>query len=450
MGQLSEAVARYHKLFESQGARELGWAEALQDRMQQAKLMDSGRLVAPILRPHFLAKRQHLSLVRAVEAFASALEQIEPMITASPALMSRLQMLPAEKLLAQIPTPHSCFSITSMMQAHLANGPVRISGIQANMLPAIAYSGALSDLFLELPLLKEFRRGRYRISKMGDPKQLPSAVLKAWKAFGGKNSPGIAILELKQQFSEESMDSLLLAELFERGGLSTRVISPDQLEYRNQKLRSGDFIIDVVFRRPSAQELLVRHDLSHPLLEAYRDQAVCMVNGFRSELAHRLAFFELLTDEAVTGKLAAPHRRTLAEMAPWTRMVAHTKTKYRGVVVDLPEFVHSNRERLVLRPNDHSGDEATFVGCETDQARWDRALQVALRSRYVVQEYSPSLRDIFPIYQYGDLHMREMQVSVHTHIFSGKVQGASAFLRPASNGVTSPTAIAPVFLLENV
>ncbi|HJY05992.1 MAG TPA: hypothetical protein VJ323_06720, partial [Bryobacteraceae bacterium] len=308
MAQLGEAVARYHKLFDNQGTRILSCRDALQERMRQAGLVDSGRLVAPILRPHFLAKRQQATLVRAVEAFASALDEIEPVIATTPALMSRLQMLPAEKLLAQVPARQSRFSMTSLMDAHLANGSVRIGGIRPNMLPALAYSGALSDLFLELPILKEFRRGRYRISKMGDPKQLLVAVLKAWKEFGGKTSPRIAILELKQQFSEDSTESLLLAELFEQGGVSTRVLSPDQLEYRNQKLHSGNFAIDLIFRRPSAQELLVRYDLSHPLLQAYRDQAVCMVNSFRSELAHRLAFFELLTDEAITGRLAAPHR----------------------------------------------------------------------------------------------------------------------------------------------
>jgi len=450
VAQLNEAVARYHKLFESQGARDLGWAEALQERMREARLVESGRLVAPILRPHFLAKHQQTTLIRAVETFSAALDEIEPIITGSPALMSRLQMLPAEKLLAQIPSGQSRFSITSVMDAHLTNGSVRIGGIRPNMLPAVAYSGALSDLFLDLPILKEFRRGHYRISKMGNPKQLLLAVLKAWKEFGGKTAPRIAILELKQQFSGESTESLLLAELFARGGLCARVLSPDQLEYQNRTLHSGDFDIDIVFRRTSAQQLLVRHDLSHPLLEAYRDRAVCMVNGFRSELAHRLAFFELLTDEAITTKLAAVHRKVLSQMAPWTRVMAHVKTRYRGTTIDLPDFVLNNRERLALRPNEHSSEEPTFVGLETDRRQWGRALQLALQSRYVVQEYSPALTGIFPIYQYGDLQMREMQISVHPHVFAGEVHGASAVLRPASNGVTSPLAIAPVLLLEKI
>jgi hypothetical protein len=337
-----------------------------------------------------------------------------------------------------------------MMDAHLANGSVRIVSIRPKVFPALAYSAALSNLFLELPTLKELRRGRYRISKMGNPKHLLLAVLKAWKESGGKRSPGIAIVELKQQFSEEPTESLLLTELFEREGVSSRILSPDQLEYRDGRLRSGDFVIDIIFRLPSTQELLVRYDLSHPLLEACRDQAVWMVNGFRSEFTQRLAFFELLTDEAVTGSLAAPHRKALAQLVPWTRIVAHAKTKHCGATIDLPEFVSKNREQLVLRPDDHSNEQATFIGCETDRRQWDRALNQAFRSRYVVQEYSPVPKDIFPVYQYGDLHMREMQVLVHPHVFAGKVHGVSALLRPASIGDASPEAMAPVLLLEKM
>jgi hypothetical protein len=56
-------------------------------------------------------------------------------------------------------------------------------------------------------------------------------------------------------------------------------------------LRRGDFVIDLVYRRIKVSEFLVRFDLNHPLVRAYRDHAVCMVNSFRSEMAQRRAIF---------------------------------------------------------------------------------------------------------------------------------------------------------------
>ena len=64
-------------------------------------------------------------------------------------------------------------------------------------------------------------------------------------------------------------------------------------------------------RRILARELLTRWDLNHPLLEAYRSQAVCIVNSFRAEIGQRRAFMELLSDDSVTGHLAAAADRKL-------------------------------------------------------------------------------------------------------------------------------------------
>ena len=46
---VSEAIARYHKLIESEPYIDLAWAHALQERIKSEKL--DGRPVSPVLRP---------------------------------------------------------------------------------------------------------------------------------------------------------------------------------------------------------------------------------------------------------------------------------------------------------------------------------------------------------------------------------------------------------------
>ena len=77
MNQLSEAVARYHKILESDQYKDLSWAHELQERMKAHNLVVSGRPVSPVLRPHFITRRQYAGLVKAVESFSSAIERIE-------------------------------------------------------------------------------------------------------------------------------------------------------------------------------------------------------------------------------------------------------------------------------------------------------------------------------------------------------------------------------------
>jgi len=450
MTQLSEAVARYHKIVESESFQKSGWAEAFQEKMVAQRLANGGRPICPFLRPHFITQRQFVALARAGEALASAVERIKDMALQNPALMARMELLPAEKMLAAIDPGYAHFSVAAMLDSHIHNGELRVVGYNADAPSGIAYGEALGDLFYDCPPVKEFRK-KYALTKVGGKKHLLQALLKAWKEFGGERKPQIAILEFRPQFqTEESGELVLLREFFQREGYNTEIVVPDQLEYRNGALSRGDFRIDLVYRRMLVEEFLVRWDLTHPLVRAYRERAICMVNSFRAELAQKKAIFDLLTDDMIVATFPAAERKVIREVIPWTRVVSQRKTTYKDTTVDLVEFILKNRQTLVLKPNSSTGDLHSFNGWETDEAGWERALKGALRAPYVVQERVSTIREVFPVFMYGALEMRDMEVDVHPHTYLGKVQGCSAWLRAATpSGFTTVAGPAPVFILES-
>jgi hypothetical protein len=369
-------------------------------------------------------------------------------------------MLPAEKMLAALSPGYSRFSVTSSMDAAVRNGSLSLQGLEACKPAGLAYSSLLADLFLELPIVKQFKRGRYKLSKLGGNEHLLRAIHDAWREFdrksrppgsvngNGKSKPAIAVVQIGQENDATTSEGLLLAETLSRQGACARVVSPNELEYSGGKLRAGEYVIDVVYRRLLTRELLARFDLNHPLLEAYRDRAVCVVNNFRSEFAQRRSLFELLTDDAVTAALPLADRKLIRAFVPWTRVVAPRKTQHDGREIDLPEFILKQRESLVLLPTDDSADQHIFRGIEMTEAAWHRALRIALRSPYVVQERQSFDRETFPVFQYGEFKMREVEVTVHPHIFNGRMHGASAILHTSVNGSDTHLAIAPVLLLE--
>ncbi len=450
MTQMGEAIARYHKILEGDQFKDLSWAHELQERMKAQNLAVDGRPVSPVLRPHFITRRQYTGLVKAAESFSSAVERIENMAIGSPALLSRMELLPAEKMLAAVDPGYPFLSVTSLIDTHLNNGTMRFARFIPDTPTGVAYGEALSDLFYDAAPVKQFRK-RYRLEKLPGTKYLLQAILKAYKEWGGKSKkPNIAILEFRQPFqTTESGENALIADLFRQEGLVVEVVSPDQLEYRNNVLRRGDFPIDLVFRRIKVQEFLVRFDLTHPLLRAYREHAVCVVNNFRSELAQKKAIFDLLTDESITANFPASERRTIREFVPWTRVVHETKTKYRNKNIDLPDFILHNRQKLVLRPNDDGTDQHSFRGSEIDDAGWEKALRTALRNPYVVQEVVEPVVDVFPLLQYGHLEMQKMRVDVHPHSYLGKVQGCSSWLTAVGpSGFSTVSGVAPTFIIE--
>ena len=105
MTQVGEAIARYHKLIESGPYIDLGWAQALQEQLKAAKL--GGRAISPVLRPHFLSGRDYTAMAKAAETISSAMARVERMALSTPSLLARIQLLPAERMLAQVDPGYS-------------------------------------------------------------------------------------------------------------------------------------------------------------------------------------------------------------------------------------------------------------------------------------------------------------------------------------------------------
>jgi hypothetical protein len=448
MSQLDDAIARYNKLLESGPLRDPAWMEALQKRMEAERLTSSGRLICPFLRPSFITRRQYESIVKTGEALISAIERMESMVLSNPALLARIELLPAEKMLAAIDPGYQVPEVAARLDSHVYNGTLRVVQYNADSPGGAAYADSLSDLFYDIPPVKEFRK-RYHLTKVGGKKHLLSALLKAYKQWGGHKKPNIAIVEFRTPFQGGSHSEYeLFRDFFRKEGYNVEIVSPEQLEYRNRVLRKGNFEINLVYRRISVQEFLLRFDLSHPLVQAYRDRTVCVVNSFRAELAHKKAMFGLLTDETITAKFPAAERKAIKDHVPWTRLVSPGKVTNNGQSFELSEFILQNREKLVLKPNDDYSDQHSFFGWEMDDAAWERALKQAMRRPYVVQEKVDPVRAVFPVYNYGSLEFREMQVDVHPHAYLGKVLGCSSWISTGGSSFSSMSGLVPTFIVD--
>lgn len=448
MTQLDEAVARYHRLLENETVRTSGWLENVREQMAEQRLIVNGRPVSPVLRPHFISRRQYTNLMKTAELINTAIERVRTMALENPALMARMEMLPAEKMLAQV-DPGYTAPVAALLDTQVNNGSLHMTGSQADLPSGVLYNEALSNIFYDTLPVKDIRK-RFKLSKTGGSKPLVQALLKAWKQFGGSKEPVIGVLEFKQAFeTAESHESLLLVELFEKNGYRAEIVSPDQLEYRDGRLYAGETALDVVYRNLRAHEFLMRFDLRHPLVRAYRERKVCVVNSFRTELTRKRALLALLTDPEVNKGFPAAERHAIADTIPWTRVVTlGSTTAPNGETVDLPEYLLKHREELVLRPNDDTNDELpSWDGAATSDQAWDRAVRTAVRASYVAQKRVPDHPVSFPVDLYGDIVYRDLNVEVHPHAFLGKVQGCSARIS-AAGGFSTLTGMAPTFILE--
>lgn len=445
---LEEAVARCTKLLETPEFQDAAWAQSIQQKMAAHNLAPGGRPVCPVLRPHFVSRRQYDSMSRAAESLYSAIDRIRNLVLTTPAVMNRMEMLPAEKMLAGIDPGYPYLAVTSLLDTQLHNGTFRFVEASADAPPGVVYADILSEIFYDSPLLKELRK-KYKFTRSSGRKQLLDSLLTAYRVAGKKKFPRIAIVENRQPSKNApAPESLLLAEYFRQNGYPTEVVAPEHLEYRGGVLCRGDFAIEIVYRRVSAQEFLVRFGLTHPLVRAYREGNVCMVNSFRTEIVQKKALFSLLTDDSITASFPAAEKKAIKDHIPWTRAVRPGKTTYQDQTVDLPEFILQNPDKLVLKPNDSNSDMHSVRGWESDPGSWDRAVRMALRNPYVVQERVEAVIAPFPVYQFGRLEVRNMNVEVHPHMYLGKVEGCSSEISDATSMFSTLAGLAPAFILE--
>src|SRR6266436_4846766 len=273
MSQLDEAIARYHKILESDSYRDLSWVSELQAHMEAEKLSFGGRLICPFLRPHFITRRQYDSLVKTGETLISAVDRMQQTVLQNPALLSQLELLPAEKMLAAINPGYKNLEVVCRLDSHLTNGSLRLVQYNADSPTGVAWADSLSELFYNASPVKQFRK-KHTLTKVGGKKYLLSALLATFKYFGGRGKPKIGILEFRPTFATTTSEFELFRDFFRQEGCEAEMVSPDQLEFRNGVLRRGDYEINLVYRRVSVQEFLQRFDLSHPLVQAYRAGAV--------------------------------------------------------------------------------------------------------------------------------------------------------------------------------
>ena len=188
MSLLSEAIARYHKLIESEPYIDLAWAHALEERIKSEKL--GGRSVSPVLRPHLLTNRDYRALVKASETLLAAIGRVSQLVLATPALLARAQMLPAERMLAAVDPGYGAFGVTALLDTALEENSLHVSNYAADVPAGVLYGDALANQYYDAPPVREFRK-KYKLKKVGGLKHLLAAMLKAYRDFGGRDRKSV-------------------------------------------------------------------------------------------------------------------------------------------------------------------------------------------------------------------------------------------------------------------
>jgi len=364
-------ISEYHNTLAEDESLTPAFFARLRSMMRERKLLYGGREISVALRPHFLTRTQYEILAQSSAVLAGAFDKVATALLREPSRMEDIGLTEREIKLALIEPKYSALSVTSRLDAFMNDHEVRFVEYNAENPSSLTDQSGLNEILQEVGAMRKTARD-YQLTQFSPAEHLVKALLKTFKEWRGSDVPNIAILDWNNL--PTANEFVLLREFFNKCGIPAVVCAPEELEYRNGKLRHGDFHINLVYKRVIINELLARCDDSHALIHAYRDGNVCLVNSFRCKLAHKKAAFELLTDEANAGWFSPLEREVIRRSVPWTRRVGQRKTQREGREVDLVEYLRQNRSRFVLKPNDDYGGRGVVFGDRSSESDWDAEL----------------------------------------------------------------------------
>jgi uncharacterized circularly permuted ATP-grasp superfamily protein len=414
---LRETIECYNSLLTG----ELASASQLQldEQQRQRGLFFAQRPLCTVLRPRFITPEQYRFLQARLRLLLRAFDKAYQVALKEPGFRSQFGLLDWEEQLVQYDPGFRTPSPTSRVDTFFVaeRGGLRLTEYNAETPASPGYNDALTEIFYGLPVMGEFLRS-YEVRPLPARYLVLHALIDAYQQWAGhREAPQIAILDWREVPSYSEF--VLFEDYFRSQGLQCVIADPREVEYRNGRLMAGDFHITLIYKRVLISELVERGGMDHPVIQAVRDGAVCMVNPFRCKIMHKKASLAVLSDERNASIFSAEEQEAIEAHIPWTRHVTEQQARYHGETIDLIPYIVEHREHFVLKPNDEYGGKGIVLGWQTDLANWSQAVQAALTEPYIVQERVTIPSEPYPSMTNGHVEIADRMLDTNPLIFQG-------------------------------
>jgi len=420
-----DPAEHWHALLRPQLSKSREFTERFYARLRAEKLTFGNRVHCPFLRPFFLSPEDEARVRAVAEKMAELGERVAAAALDDQALFNQFHLRESEERLARMHTGYGPASTASRLDAFLLPDSLKFAEYNGESPAGSGYTETLSEIFRELPVMKEFAKS-FEIHSYPLSAKLLDALIASYLDWGGTTKrPQMLIVDWREVPTWSEFE--ILKARFEKMGVPVEIADPRDLVFDGKTLSANGKKIELVYRRVLINDILARPAECKALVDAYQANAVCVANNFRCKVPHVKAFFAVLTDEQNAGMFSFDEREMVRRHVPWTRVVADVQTAHYGEHIELLSFVRRERNKLVLKPSDEYGGSGVTLGWETDERAWDEAIGKAISANggaWIVQERIPIRREVYPWVQpNGEVEFRDMLVDFAPYLFRGKVAG---------------------------
>ena len=392
-----------------------------QDRVNQS-LLKFGRFPIPTYyKPHILSPRQEKVLKRVNSVLMEIVNTATRLYFEEPSLRHYFQVGPEAKALIDIDPGYPRNVIFARFDAFMEGEAIKMIELNCDAPAGAGYADVLEEILFGEKLLQTFF-SEHALKRDYRRERLLTSLLEVWEAFGGYETPNIAIVDWRTVRVRPEFEAI--KALFEEKGYKTTIADPRELTYKAGRLYHKNFRIHLVYRRVILDELLEHLDECQDFIRAYQEKAVCVVNPFRSRLGYTKSLLSILTNPDFDHFFTDEENRIKREHLPWTRRLVDADKFYGGKKIYLVDFLKDERETLILKPAFGYGGKGVSIGREAKDEDWNSAIDRALKGDYVVQEFVNIPILTVPTVVNRKLDFAYKKVNLNCLVFGGKLSGS--------------------------
>jgi uncharacterized circularly permuted ATP-grasp superfamily protein len=350
--------------------------DAFRARLLSERILFGGNPLPTSIKPHFIRRSDNEAWTAKLAILLRALEKTAEYLRHDAAFRQNGPFAPEAWELLDIDPGYRRPAVICRPDVIYRRTEVGLLEMNADSPAMMLYADAVQEIQRELFPLNDIDRDEvltfdHRIPVLHD------ALLETYREWGGMAArPVIAILDWPGQKTASEQEAL--AAQFTRLGTPAFTCHPADLELRGGRLYGRGEPIDIVQRRLLFPEVVARRAEVAPLLTAYREHLVCVVNPLRSYLVGCKAILAELSGSRRITHLDAEERIAIRDVLPCTVLPDER---------DEAELL--DRHKWVLKPSFGSGGNGVVIGPFVSQETWEAALQVAKRGDWIVQRYLP-------------------------------------------------------------
>lgn len=206
--------------------------------------------------------------------------------------------------------------------------------------------------------------------------------------YGRKPVPNVVIADFLERATYSEFQ--IFQEHFQARGIPCEICDIRKIHWDGQYCYTPEGKrIDAIYRRAVTSDILTHREEVSDLIEAVRQNGVCLVGEFRTQIVHNKILYKILHLPETGRLLTTRERRYVKAHVPYT--VSLTQA-FLETHPEWKEDVLTQKDHWIIKPEDSYGSYGVHAGVECGQEQWNEYVEQSCDQGYILQQFCTPYR----------------------------------------------------------